>query len=94
MTRFSIDLPFFMALNEGDYPLRVSDHEIEIQHSVVQREDFDPRIGSIAAGSFGFVRDQSGALRYSRLTLDLSDEPLGEIGAVLTGRAKWVVTSC
>jgi hypothetical protein len=88
MTRFSIDLPFFISLNEDHYLLRVSDREIQIQHSVVEREQFDPRIGSIAAGSFGFVRDQSGALRYSRLTIELDDEPLDEIGAVLMGRAR------
>jgi hypothetical protein len=88
MTQFSLDLPFFMPLEEGTFLLRVADDDVQIQHSVVEREVFDPRIGGIAAGSFGFVRDQAGALRYSTLTTELDDGPLGEIGAVLTGRAR------
>jgi hypothetical protein len=91
VTRFSMDLPFFLPLNENNYLLRVGEHEIEIRHSVVEREDFDPRIGGITAGSFGFIRDQFGALRYSKLTTDLDDEQLGQIGAVLTGRASSLI---
>jgi hypothetical protein len=88
MTRFSIDLPFFMPLDEDTFLLRVTDDDIRIQHSVVERGVFDPRIGGITAGSFGLTRDQFGALRYSKLTIDLDDEKLAEIGAVLMDKAK------
>jgi len=88
MTRFSIDLPFFMPLDEANFQLTVADDNVEIQHSVVEREVFDPRIGGITAGSFGLTRDQFGALRYSKLTIDIDDETLAEIGAVLTDNAR------
>jgi hypothetical protein len=88
MTQYSIDLPFFMSLDEGDYLLAVAERRIEITHSVMARENFDPRIGGITAGSFSFVRDQFGALRYSCLTINLGDEELGQVGEILTGKAK------
>src|SRR5215212_5330901 len=88
MTQFSIDLPFFVPLAEDTFLLRVNDYAIEIQHSVVTREVFDPRMGGITAGSFGLTRDQFGALRYSKLTIDLDDETLSEIGAVVMDKAR------
>ena len=86
MTRYSIDLPFFMSLNEVVYPLVIGGIQVQVQHSVVQRDDFDPRIGGITAGSFGLVRDQFGALRYSRLTAEIDDEAMAQVCTLLTGR--------
>ena len=70
MTRFSIDLPFLMSLDEDDYVLNLGGRDFRIQHRFIERERFDPRIGSIEAGSFGVGGDPLGAVRYSRLLLD------------------------
>jgi hypothetical protein len=87
VTQYSVDLPFLMSLNEDDYPLRLGDLELSIRHQIVQRDRFDPRIGSIESGSFGLDQgDPLGAVRYSRLFLDVDDEALDFAGTTLSGR--------
>lgn len=86
MVTYSLDLPFFIPLSEGEYILRIDAYQFRIQHVVVQREEFDPRIGDIKPGSFGFVRDPVGALRYSRLSADFAVDYLIALGEVWLGK--------
>ncbi len=89
MATFSFDLPFFVPLDEGEYALSASDQNIAVHHSVVQQADLDRRIGDVK-GSFGFVRDQLGVLRYSKLSFELSESGLERLSSVLfsEGRPK------
>jgi hypothetical protein len=72
MGTYSIDLPTFLWLDDGDYPIQIRGAEVLVGLQRREQEDLDPRLG-IAAGRFGLERDPLGILRYSVLTFELEE---------------------
>ncbi len=79
MGSFSLDLPVHVPLQPGSFRAVLLGVEVVFEHSVVQQEHLDQRLGGIS-GSFGFQEDPLGVLRYSRLrfTLDAAAQSLFE----------------
>lgn len=84
MGTFAVDLPYRVTLQAGRYRAVVRGVEIVVEHSVIEQELPDPRLGGVS-GRFGLGRDPLGVLRYSRLEYALDQQAQDRLERVFFG---------
>jgi hypothetical protein len=84
MSKFSLDLPFFVPMHDGPHALNIDGREFMLSTEAVRQESLDSRLGGIE-GNFGFERDQMGLLRFTRIEAVLSEDDLPALDRILGG---------
>lgn len=84
MPRFSLDLPFFVPMEDGAYTINLWGYEAVLWTLNVPQEALDARLGAIR-GNFGFERDPMGLLRFTRLEAELNFDDLRSLAHTFGG---------